>query len=40
MVASIDAAKKVAVLASGPTIAYDKLILSPGVELMWDGVQG
>jgi NADPH-dependent 2,4-dienoyl-CoA reductase/sulfur reductase-like enzyme len=40
MVASIDAQKKVAVLASGPTIGYDKLILSPGVELMWDGVQG
>jgi NADPH-dependent 2,4-dienoyl-CoA reductase/sulfur reductase-like enzyme len=40
MVASIDPARKVAVLASGPTIAYDKLILSPGVELMFDGVQG
>jgi sulfide dehydrogenase [flavocytochrome c] flavoprotein chain len=40
MVASIDPVKKVAVLASGPTIAYDKLVLSPGVELMWDSVQG
>jgi sulfide dehydrogenase [flavocytochrome c] flavoprotein chain len=40
MVASIDPVKKVAVLASGPTIAYDKLILSPGVELMFDSVQG
>jgi len=40
MVASIDPAKKVAVLASGPTIAYDKLILSPGIDLMFDGVQG
>ncbi len=40
MVASIDAAKKVAVLASGPTIAYDKLILSPGIDLMFDSVQG
>jgi sulfide dehydrogenase [flavocytochrome c] flavoprotein chain len=40
MVASIDPAKKVAVLASGPTIAYDKLVLSPGVELMFDSVQG
>jgi len=40
MVASIDVAKKVAVLASGPTIAYDKLILSPGIDLMFDGVQG
>ncbi len=40
MVASIDPAKKVAVLASGPTIAYDKLILSPGIELMFDSVSG
>jgi sulfide dehydrogenase [flavocytochrome c] flavoprotein chain len=40
MVASIDPVKKVAVLASGPTIAYDKLVLSPGVELMFDSVQG
>ncbi len=40
MVTSIDPVKKVAVLASGPTIAYDKLILSPGVEMMFDSVQG
>jgi sulfide dehydrogenase [flavocytochrome c] flavoprotein chain len=40
MVASIDPARKVAVLASGPTIAYDKLILSPGIDLMFDGVAG
>jgi sulfide dehydrogenase [flavocytochrome c] flavoprotein subunit len=39
-VTSIDAAKKVATLASGPTIAYDKLILSPGVDFMWDSVKG
>jgi NADPH-dependent 2,4-dienoyl-CoA reductase/sulfur reductase-like enzyme len=40
MVSSIDPAKKTAVLASGPTIAYDKLILAPGIDLMFDGVQG
>lgn len=40
MVASIDPAKKVALLASGPSIAYDKLVLSPGIDLMWDSVQG
>jgi len=40
MVASIDPVKKVAVLASGPSIAYDKLILSPGVDLMWDSIAG
>ena len=39
-VASIDPVKKVAVLTSGPTIAYDKLVLSPGVELMWDSIAG
>jgi NADPH-dependent 2,4-dienoyl-CoA reductase/sulfur reductase-like enzyme len=39
-VASIDPARKVATLASGPTIGYDKLILSPGIDLMFDRVQG
>lgn len=39
-VASIDADKRVATLASGPTVAYDKLVLSPGIELMWDSVAG
>ena len=39
-VARIDAAKKVAVLASGTSIAYDKLVLSPGIELMFDSIQG
>ena len=40
MVVSIDTARKVAVLASGPSIRYDKLVLSPGIELMWDSVAG
>jgi sulfide dehydrogenase [flavocytochrome c] flavoprotein chain len=39
-VASIDTAAKVAVLASGPSIRYDKLVLSPGIELMFDSVAG
>ena len=39
-VAGIDAAKRVATLASGPTIAYDKLVLSPGIDLIWDSVAG
>jgi sulfide dehydrogenase [flavocytochrome c] flavoprotein subunit len=39
-VAGIDPVKKVARLASGPTIAYDKLILSPGIDLMWDSIAG
>ncbi len=40
MVASIDPAKKVATLASGPTIAYDKMILAPGIDLQLDTVEG
>ena len=40
MVASIDPVKRVAVLASGASIAYDKLVLSPGVEMIWDRVAG
>ena len=40
MVASIDPVKRVAVLASGGSLRYDKLVLSPGVEMIWDGVTG
>ncbi|MCX2864035.1 NAD(P)/FAD-dependent oxidoreductase [Paucibacter sp. PLA-PC-4] len=39
-VTGIDAAKKTATLASGPVIAYDKLVLSPGIDLIWDSVAG
>jgi sulfide dehydrogenase [flavocytochrome c] flavoprotein chain len=39
-VASIDSAKKTVTLASGPSIRYDKLVLSPGIELMWGSVLG
>ena len=34
-VASIDATQRIAVLGSGAKIRYDKLVLSPGVEMMW-----
>ena len=40
MVASIDPVKKTVTLASGPSIGYDKLILSPGIDMMWDTVEG
>jgi len=40
MVASIDATRHVAVLASGANIRYDKLVLAPGIELMWDNIAG
>jgi NADPH-dependent 2,4-dienoyl-CoA reductase/sulfur reductase-like enzyme len=39
-VASIDATQKLAVLSSGASIRYDKLVLSPGIDLMWDSVAG
>jgi sulfide dehydrogenase [flavocytochrome c] flavoprotein chain len=39
-VAGIDPTAKTATLASGARIRYDKLVLSPGIELMWDGVDG
>lgn len=37
---AIDPAKKTVTLAGGPTVRYDKLILSPGIDLMFDSVQG
>jgi NADPH-dependent 2,4-dienoyl-CoA reductase/sulfur reductase-like enzyme len=40
MASKIDATARTVTLASGATIRYDKLVLSPGIELMFDGVQG
>ena len=40
MVARIDPQGKTATLASGPSIRYDKLVLSPGIDLMWSSVLG
>lgn len=39
-VSSIDTAKRSAQLAGGAVIRYDKLVLSPGVEMIWDRVAG
>ena len=39
-VASIDPAKKTVKLAGGDTLAYDRLVVSPGIDLMWSSVQG
>ncbi|MDT7836242.1 NAD(P)/FAD-dependent oxidoreductase [Aquabacterium sp. OR-4] len=39
-VARIDAQAKTLRLASGPEIGYDKLVLSPGIDLMLDSVEG
>ncbi|MBU0587519.1 MAG: NAD(P)/FAD-dependent oxidoreductase [Gammaproteobacteria bacterium] len=40
MVSSIDAMKKTVTLAGGTTIGYDKLILSPGIGMMWNSIEG
>lgn len=37
---AIDVDKKQVRLASGSTLAYDRLVVSPGVELMYDGLRG
>ncbi|MEP6773336.1 MAG: FAD-dependent oxidoreductase, partial [Polaromonas sp.] len=37
---AIDTAKKTVTLAGGATIAYDKLVISPGVELMFGSIEG
>ena len=39
-VSSVDAAKKTVTLASGARLGYDKLIVSPGIDLMWSSVEG
>jgi sulfide dehydrogenase [flavocytochrome c] flavoprotein chain len=40
MATAIDAEKKTVTLARGATIAYDKLVVSPGIELMMGSVEG
>jgi sulfide dehydrogenase [flavocytochrome c] flavoprotein chain len=40
MATAIDAVKKTVTLARGATIAYDKLVVSPGVELMMGSIEG
>ena len=39
-VASIDRQKKTVQLASGQTVKYDKLVLSPGIGMMMDKIEG
>ena len=40
MADNIDTAKKTVTLRGGGVIAYDKLVVSPGVELMFGGIEG
>ena len=39
-VASVDPAKRSVTLASGGQVVYDKLVIAPGIDMMWDSVQG
>jgi sulfide dehydrogenase [flavocytochrome c] flavoprotein subunit len=39
-VSGIDADKKLVRLASGGTLGYDRLVVSPGIEFMLEGVKG
>jgi NADPH-dependent 2,4-dienoyl-CoA reductase/sulfur reductase-like enzyme len=39
-VTAIDAGKKQVRLASGGTLSYDRLVVSPGIEFMLEGVKG
>jgi sulfide dehydrogenase [flavocytochrome c] flavoprotein subunit len=40
VVASVDSDKQVIKLASGKTMAYDKLVVSPGIDFKWDVHEG
>ena len=40
MVSSIDADKRLVKLAGGSELAYDRLIVSPGVDFMWETLPG
>ena len=37
---SIDTARKTVTLGGGATIGYDKLVVSPGIDLMFGGIEG
>nr|MBP8019047.1 NAD(P)/FAD-dependent oxidoreductase [Hylemonella sp.] len=39
-VSSIDAQKRTVKLAGGSELPYDRLILSPGIDFMWDSLPG
>jgi sulfide dehydrogenase [flavocytochrome c] flavoprotein chain len=40
MAQSIDSAKRTVTLASGATIGYDKLVVSPGIDIMFGSLEG
>lgn len=40
MASAIDTSKKTVTLEGGATIAYDKLVVSPGIDLMYSSIEG
>lgn len=39
-VTSIDAAKRIVKLASGKSVEYDRLVMSPGIDFRWNAIEG
>ena len=39
-VLAVDADKRQVRLEGGSTVSYDKLVLAPGIDMMWDQIQG
>jgi len=39
-VTAIDAAKRTVTLASGKTVEYDRLVVSPGIDFRWNAIEG
>lgn len=40
MAVGVDAAKKTVALKGGNTLSYDKLVLSPGIDFKYEGIEG
>jgi sulfide dehydrogenase [flavocytochrome c] flavoprotein chain len=40
MATGVDRENKVVVMADGVSIPYDRLVVSPGIDLIWDSVEG
>ncbi|GIL03480.1 MAG: cytochrome c [Alphaproteobacteria bacterium] len=40
MATAIDRSGKTVVMADGSSVAYDRLVLSPGIDVIWDSVPG
>ena len=40
LVTSIDATRKTVTLDNGTALNYDRLIVSPGIDIRWNGIQG